>query len=422
MRQFFVVFHRYIGLVMVLFLVVAGSTGSMLAFYDELETLLHPQAMVVPAPPTQAMLAPLVLAELVEKRYPNAVLNRIPLHQEPGKPMRFFLQPAAGVPADSLKNNEIFVNPYTGQVLAERKWGDISQGLINLMPFIYRLHFSLALDTIGRYVFGIIGLLWTIDCFVGAFLTLPQRQKKPKRSPPGQLVHTTKAWLNRWKKSWHVRWGSGAYKINFDLHRAGGLWLWAMLFVFAWSSVAFNLTEIYRPVMTYLFASQQTEYHLPPVNPAPVKPQIDRQAALTLGQVLMQKAATENKFNIHFEDRLTYVPNKNIYLYSVNSSLDVSEKTASTKVVFDANSGHLLASYSPTGVASGNTMTEWLLALHTARVWGLAMQVFVCLMGVAVTGLSMTGIYIWWKKRKAKRVAKQQLSRQAIRHKPTAAV
>lgn len=422
MRQFFVVFHRYIGLVMVLFLVVAGSTGTMLAFYDELETLLHPHAMVVPAPPTQAMLAPLVLAELVEKRYPNAVLNRIPLHQEARKPMRYFLQPAPGTPADSLQNNEIFVNPYTGEVLAERKWGDISQGLINLMPFIYRLHFSLALDTIGRYVFGIIGLLWTIDCFVGAFLTLPQRQKKPKHVPPSQLVHTTKGWLNRWKKSWHVRWGSGAYKINFDLHRAGGLWLWAMLFVFAWSSVAFNLTELYRPVMTYLFASQQTEYHLPPVNPAPVKPQMDRPSALTLGRTFMQKAATEKQFNIHFEDRLTYVPNKNIYLYSVNSSLDVSEKTASTKVVFDAKSGHLLARYFPTGVASGNTMTEWLLALHTARVWGLAMQVFVCLMGVAVTGLSMTGVYIWWKKRKAKRVAKQQLSRQAVRHQPTAAV
>ena len=34
-----------------------------------------------------------------------------------------------------------------------------------------------------------------------------------------------------------------------DLHRAGGLWLWAMLFVFAWSSVAFNLTPAYDAVM-----------------------------------------------------------------------------------------------------------------------------------------------------------------------------
>lgn len=38
-------------------------------------------------------------------------------------------------------------------------------------------------------------------------------------------------------------WEAGGYKLNFDLHRAGGLWLWAMLFILAWSSVAFNLSE-----------------------------------------------------------------------------------------------------------------------------------------------------------------------------------
>lgn len=42
------------------------------------------------------------------------------------------------------------------------------------MPFVYRLHYSLALDTIGTYAFGIIALLWTLDCFIGAYLTLPR--------------------------------------------------------------------------------------------------------------------------------------------------------------------------------------------------------------------------------------------------------
>lgn len=412
MRQVFVVLHRYVGLVMVLFLVVAGVTGTMLAFYDELEALLHPEFMLVKPVPNQAVMNPIALAERVEQRYPNAVLNRVPLNVEPGKPQRYFLQPKPDAAADSLENNEIFVHPYTGAVLAERKWGDISQGLINLMPFIYRLHFSLALDKTGRYAFGIIGLLWTIDCFVGAYLTFPQRQRQPSRQ--SRLVALVKSWCSRWEKSWHVRWGNGFYKVNFDLHRAGGLWVWAMLFVFAWSSVAFNLTEIYRPVMTHLFASQVAEYDLPAVNPPSFIPTLDRQAALVRGRALMQAASAEKTFNIHYEDRLTYVPNKHLYVYSVNSSLDVSEKTASTKVIFDADHGKLLARYFPTGEASGNTVTEWLLALHTVRVWGLPMQIFVSLMGMVVTGLSITGVYIWWKKRHAKEAAKKQLSRQAI--------
>jgi uncharacterized iron-regulated membrane protein len=57
-------------------------------------------------------------------------------------------------------------------------------------------------------------------------------------------------------------------------------------------------------------------------------------------------------------------------------------------------------------------VTEWLLALHTARMGGVAMQLFVSLMGVTVVGLSLTGVYIWWRKRKAKMVAKGQVTRQ----------
>ncbi|MGZ7192220.1 PepSY domain-containing protein, partial [Streptococcus pyogenes] len=79
-----------------------------------------------------------------------------------------------------------------------------------------------------------VALLWTLDCFAGAWLTFPapQRLNAPRPAKP---------WLSRWAPSWKLRLSSGAYKLNFDLHRAGGLWTWAMLFVLAWSSVAFNL-------------------------------------------------------------------------------------------------------------------------------------------------------------------------------------
>ncbi|MGQ2966400.1 PepSY-associated TM helix domain-containing protein [Methylophilus sp.] len=411
MRQLFVIWHRYVGLLMTLFLVVAGVTGTMLAFYGELEALLHPHIMRITPVPGQQVMDPVALAQQVLERYPHTVLNRTPLHYESGKPMRYFLQPVPPATVASLQNNEIFIDPYTGAVLAERKWGDISQGLINLLPFMYRLHYSLAVDKWGRTLFGIVALLWTLDCIVGAYLTFPPRQASA-RSRPGGVVSAMVNWCRRWKKSWQVRRGSGFYKVSFDLHRAGGLWVWAMLFVFAWSGVAFNLAEIYRPVMTQLFASQQTENELPAINPAPASPGLNRQQALARGRVLMQQASTEKKFVIRFENRLTYLPNKSIYSYSVNSSLDVSDEVANTRVMFDAQDGSLLAHYYPGRAASGNTVTEWLLALHTARVGGVAMQVFVSLMGVTVTGLSLTGVYLWWRKRKAKKAAKGQVSRQ----------
>jgi hypothetical protein len=46
------------------------------------------------------------------------------------------------------------------------------------------------------------------------------------------------------------------YRINFDLHRAVGLWTWVMLLVLAVSSVQYNLyDEIFRPTLTALLPS-----------------------------------------------------------------------------------------------------------------------------------------------------------------------
>lgn len=55
--------------------------------------------------------------------------------------------------------------------------GDISQGVINLMPFLYRLHQSLVLGKLGTTLLGVISLLWLVDCFVGLYLTFPVRSR-----------------------------------------------------------------------------------------------------------------------------------------------------------------------------------------------------------------------------------------------------
>ncbi len=41
-RQFWVYIHRYVGLRMALFLVIVRLTGSLLAFYDEIDDWLNP--------------------------------------------------------------------------------------------------------------------------------------------------------------------------------------------------------------------------------------------------------------------------------------------------------------------------------------------------------------------------------------------
>lgn len=399
MRQGFVLLHRYVGLVMALFLAVAGFTGIFIAFYHELDALVNPEVMQVKPPANQAMLSPVALTAMVLKRYPDAIVTRLDLRQIADESRRFYLQPLPDIPNSKIINNEIFVNPYTGKVLGERKWGDITQGTINLLPFIYRLHFSLAFGEIGDYAFGIVALLWTLDCFIGAYLTFPASQRKSVIKNKTKESH----WLKRWWKSWKIRWQGGASKINFNLHRAGGLWLWAMLFVFAWSSVAFNLREVYTPVMDTLFARQSVDEKIPKLAKPLINPRLDVAAALSTGRKLMKRASQRYAFTINHEVKIYYDAGKGIYTYVVNSSRDISEKAADTAVMFNANSGEQAGVYLPTGEAAGDTITEWLVTLHMARVWGLPMQIFVSAMGFSVVGLTVTGILIWLKKRSSRK-------------------
>ena len=169
--------HRWVGLLLAGFLLIAGLTGALLAWNDELEAAISPGLFVVP-PPRPGATPPdlLTLRDKVQAAHPEARVAMAWLQAEPGQALVFRLlarpDPATGQAA-ALPDDQVFVNPHTGELLGTRKWGDITQGSKNLMPFVYRLHHSLALGVAGRYAFGIVALLWTLDCFVGAYLTLP---------------------------------------------------------------------------------------------------------------------------------------------------------------------------------------------------------------------------------------------------------
>jgi len=413
-RHFWMLAHRYMGLVMVIFLVVCGLTGSLLAFYDELDTAVNASVMTVTPPnPDSRPLDPLVLREMVQARYPDAWVHWVPLQlrHNPGHAMSFWLEgptdPTTGQHAE-IPNDELFVNPYTGEVLGKRKWGDITQGLTNLMPFVYRLHYALALGTVGEYVLGIVAFLWTLDCFIGAYLTFPatRRGRAPhSRLPSGENRNSgRRGWLGQWWQSWKIRWYGGPYKINFDLHRAGGLWPWAMLLVIAWSSVGFNLQEVYKPVMGTLFAHQPSVADLPRLDVDQPQPSIPWSQALEKAQVLMADEAANHGFTVLEPAAFSYDPHKGLYRYSVKSDRDISETWGGTSVWFDATTGERRLAYLPSGEAGGDTIGNWLFALHLAAVWGLPFKIFISVLGIVVAVLSVTGVVIWRKKSLARQI------------------
>src|SRR5690606_8161764 len=108
------------------------------------------------------------------------------------------------------------------------------------------------LGDIGKLLLGVIALLWTINCFIGFYLTFPRavNNKRALQKTVSKTVLKKRASvLTRWLPAWKIRRETNTFKLNYDVHHAFGLWLWLMLFVIAWSSVSFNLQQVYQPVM-----------------------------------------------------------------------------------------------------------------------------------------------------------------------------
>lgn len=387
-RSFWVLLHRYTGLAITVFLIVVGLTGSLLAFLPELEKVINPQWSVQTS--NEPLLEPIVFIEHASAIDPHLTVNAVRLSDTVAKVL---VSSSESVQASF---NQLLFNPYNGDLIGQRNQGDISQGISELMPFIYKLHYALALDDLGLWLLGMTALIWTLDCFVGFYLTLPAA--KPKKSSVISLER--RSFWQRWQPAWLIKWSASKTRITFDLHRAGGLWLWIALLVFAWSSVFMNLGSVYTPVMQAV-----SDYHQPwteiPDLPLPLtQPTISWQQAYDIAQSELSKLSGEQGIRIISPAGFWINRAKGFYVYAVKSSTDIQDHGGQTRIVIDATTGTVKMRLLGTGQYSGNTITTWLMALHMANVWGLPYKIFVCVLGLAIVMLSVTGVLIWLRKRK----------------------
>lgn len=383
-RKVFVWLHRWIGLSVAGFLVIIGLTGSVLPFWEEINHWLTPD--LYPGPQQGARMDIAALARRAESIVPQARAVSVNLAY-PGSASILML-PREG--AAQLDFEFLHLDPIDGHERGRVTWHYLPRRQSDIMPFIYGVHMYLAAPGVGDWILGVVALLWTVDCFIAFYLTLPAGGDR-----------TRKSFLARWKPSWMVKLKSSFYRLNFDLHRAGGLWLWTFLLIFAWSSVYFTMPTVYTGVTNCLFGYVDT-------NPTPVTPSANDvapmswEAALATGERLMSAKAQERSIVIDRPIALDYLAESGVYEYRAHSSRDIGVRSGATTVLFDARSGELRAFKSPSGEQTGNTITSWLVALHTADVFGLPYRIFICLLGLIIVMLSATGVYIWWKKRRAR--------------------
>lgn len=407
LRPAMVLLHRWFGLAMAVFLFVAGATGAVISWDHELDAWLNPALFHAHSASAGAPATPplngLELARIVETADPRVRVGYVLTEVEAGHASQLSVEgrvnPATGQPFE-LGFNQVAVDPHTGQIQGKRQWGEISLSRENLLPFLYKLHYTMHLPEVGGIEFGIwlmglIGIVWVLDCFIALWLSFPN-------------------WRS-WRKSFAFRWGQGGPKITFDLHRSGGVWVWGLLLILAVTSVSMNLNnQVVRPLVASVSTLTPDAFasRVPAPPNRPVEPRYSREQIVELARAEAgQRGWTQPAGGVFYSSAFG--------LYGVGffeAGNDHGDGgLGNAWLYFDGVSGKPAGDRIPGAGSAGDIFLQAQFPLHSGRILGLSGRILISLMGALVAMLSVTGVLIWLRKRRARVVQQSRMPVESAR-------
>lgn len=361
MRQLFILFHKYTGLTLGVLLAVTALSGTLLVFDRELDELLAPAtADFEPADE----LAPFQLA-LDNAR--AAVNNgteptRLMLGRHAGAPhiIRFPTPEGAAGPI------EVSINPGTGEALEVRTWGEYT------VTWIYHLHLAFLAGHTGEIVVGIMGFCLLFFCISGVIIWWPKIRNGRRQ----------------WQRALSIKRDGGFFRLNYDLHKTTGIYFLPVFVMLAITGIEIVWHEPFEKVVAAVLPVQETPN--PVSRPGPEQITIDD--ATRIGRSVFPESRIARLYLPASDQapwRVTFMHPGEWW----------NEYGAST-VYIDQYNGAVLDVWDSRALPAGNTFLTWMFPLHNGDALGMPGRILVFLSGLLMTGLFVTGIYMWLKKRR----------------------
>jgi uncharacterized iron-regulated membrane protein len=365
LRKLVLTWHRYIGLTFGLLLVILGLTGSVLVFQRQIDYSLNPSLMQV-APEAERQSIDAVLAS-VGRVYPDLQLQSLAFPEPPGRTTYLLsLKPKDQLNSD--RTTEIFVNPYTTQILGSR------QSDRHLIGLLYKLHLSLFAGEVGEIVVGISGLFLIVLGLTGLILW--------------------SGWRNL-ALGFKIRWNASLPRLSYDIHNVWGFLSNIFLIVIGFTGAFIVLAHHSPAFAAFLFGSP------PQVEPMVVSP---NQQPIALSKLLQTADAAlpgGETTAVYFADKP--VPNMTVAKKFPQEFKPLIHDSGFSRVVLNQYSGKVLQVNKVVEPPPIGIKTAMLLAaFHFGTFWGLLSQILYVFIGLVSAILFITGVVIWLSNKQTK--------------------
>lgn len=374
-RALWVQVHLYLGLFVGALLVVFGLTGSILVFWQEIDDWLNPALLTVDVPPLgQDAYRPLgeMLAAALQAALPGSRITQVY-----GAPIRERVV-AVYVEHPSKAWARIFVDPYRAKVIGLRSYGAAEWVPSSFMDLVFALHYTLFIGETGVTLAAIAALLLILSLLTGIIVWWPR--------------------LGQWRQAFVIKWPTTPFRFLFDLHKTVSLYLCLVLGAVLLSGIDMNMNGPYVWVVQLFSPATRGPAQAPQSMPVPGLAPIgaERAVAITTATypdgVLSGVAMPDGETGVYVVGR-RHVPGLSAFW---------SERT----VAIDQYSGAILDVRDPTTRRSaGETFLDWQWPLHSGQAFGMTGRLLVFLSGLACPVIYVTGLLMWWRKRKSRAAA-----------------
>ena len=403
MKIFFRNIHLYLSLVSGLVIAVVCFTGGVLVFEKELEQAWHPARYFVERPATAPRLSLEQLTAAVRAAKPKARITGLKVYAAPTRTVEFSLagapegqkpagprggrsatDPKAGAGKKGGKEGKggrgptLFMNPYTATVTGELNYRD------SFFYSMMALHRGMVGGEVGKLVVGVSTLLFLFIIGTGLVLWWPATRKALRQR------------LN-------VKWSGGWKRLNHDLHIVLGFYASLLLFVFAFTGLAWSFEWFNKGI--YAVTNSPLERPEPPVSVAPTAA---GPAAALKADAALARARQVAPTASYYALQLPQDPDGSIRVATLRP--DAAYDNATDETYLDQYSGRVLGSQTYEQRNLGQRVRGLFKPVHTGAIFGWPSKIIslvACLLGFT---FPITGTILWLNRlKKARRKAAKQL-------------
>ncbi|ENQ3107831.1 PepSY domain-containing protein [Bacillus cereus] len=354
--------HLCLSMIAGICIVLIGLTGSLLVFDNELNRMIYPDLYkITKGQPVTYQKA----LQTVASTYQKGEIQRVYTPDDPHSQGIYLFNLKEGKGTKS-----VYVDPGTGNIN-----GDLGEK--SFFNQVKEIHYHLLLkDFNGKEIVGIIGFVLFFISLSGLYLWWPG--------------------IKKWMRGFVIRRSKNTYVKQYDLHKVIGIIAMPFLLVVSLTGALFTYD---KTIFGWVGAKTSV---MPPKEKLISKPLSGGKLPLdhllseaekavpqgTITQVRMPAKAKKGKVEGAVEIRL---------------SRSYDPGNGNVKIWVDQYSGRVLAKQDPK-VDDGLTYQTWLKPLHTGTFGSSFTKVLYVIGGLTPSMLMFTGIYMWWYKKKKRKL------------------